>query len=143
VPNFITSNVDHKRRAWLPAVGVVAVGAVSLAGAAFSVAAGLSPDLAAGLGPTARLAAPLPMLAAQLILGLLAGVRHRAVAAGAAALLGTAGVICVASGLFDGGYGDARLTAWQQAYQGLLVAVLAACGVLAFVRLRQVLRRTA
>jgi hypothetical protein len=137
------SNVDRKRRAWLPAAGVAAVGAVSLAGATLSVAAGLSPDLAAGLGPKARLAVPLPMLAAQLILGLLAGLRHRAVAAGAAALLGTAGVICVVSGLFDGGYGDTRLTGWQLAYQGLLVAVLAACSVLAFVRVRQVLGRPA
>lgn len=137
------SNVDSRRLAWLPAVGVAAVVAVSLAGAAISVASGLSPDLAAGLGPTARLAVPLPMLAAQLALGLLAGLRRRAIAATAAALLGTAGVVCVVSGFFDGGYGDARLTNDQQAYQGLLIAALATTSVLAFVRLRQVLRRAA
>ncbi len=134
------STVNGGRRARLPLALAGAVAAVSVGGAAISVAASLNPDLVDALGPRGWLSVPLPMLLVQLGLAALAGLRRRAVAATAAALLGTACTVAVISGFFDGGYTDARVSSGLRGYQMLLVTSLIALGTVAFVRLRQVLR---
>jgi hypothetical protein len=46
----------------------------------------------------------------------------------------------VVSGLFDGGYADVRLTAWQRGYQISLVTALTVVGLLAAKRFSRLLR---
>jgi hypothetical protein len=85
-------------------------------------------------GSKALLAAPLPMIAAQVALTWLAVRRRSRVAAG---LLATACLVSVASGFFDGGLGNDELTAGLAAYQALLLTVTGAVGVLALMRVRE------
>ncbi len=85
-------------------------------------------------GSKALLAAPLPMIAAQVALTWLAVRRRSRVAAG---LLATACLVSVASGFFDGGLGNDELTTGLAAYQALLLTVTGAVGVLALVRVRE------
>jgi hypothetical protein len=85
-------------------------------------------------GSEALLAAPLPMIAVQVALTWLAVRRRSRVAAG---LLATACLVSVASGFFDGGLGNDELTAGLAAYQALLLTVTGAVGVLALVRVRE------
>jgi hypothetical protein len=85
-------------------------------------------------GPEALLAAPVPMIVAQLVLVWLATRRAGRGAAVAAGLLATACLVSVVSGFFDGGLGNAELTAELAAYQYGLLAVTTAVGVLAIRR---------
>lgn len=85
-------------------------------------------------GPEALLAAPVPMIVAQLVLVWLATRRAGRGAAVAAALLATACLVSVVSGFFDGGLGNAELTAGLAAYQYFLLAVTTAVGALAIRR---------
>jgi hypothetical protein len=85
-------------------------------------------------GSKALLAAPLPMIAVQVALTWLAVRRRSRVAAG---LLATACLVSVASGFFDGGLGNDELTTGLAAYQGLLLTVTGAVGVLALMRVRE------
>ena len=117
-----------------------------------AVAALLVTDLAGGLlavasdvntwseawGGKALLAAPLPMIAVQVLLTW-AAVRGRARGAVVAAgLLATACLVSVASGFFDGGLGNDALSTGLAAYQVLLLTVTGAVGVVALVRVREV-----
>ena len=82
-------------------------------------------------GPAALLAAPVPMILAQLLLVWLATRRPGRAAVVAAGLVATACLVSVVSGFFDGGLGNAELTAPLAAYQYLLLAVTASVGALA------------
>ena len=88
-------------------------------------------------GSKALLAAPLPMIAVQVLLTW-ATVRGRGRGAlVAAGLLATACLVSVVSGFFDGGLGNDELTSGLAAYQALLLTVTGAVGVLALVRVRE------
>ena len=92
-------------------------------------------------GPEALLAAPLPMMVGQTVLVLLAVSTRRRWGAIPAGLLALACFVSIASGFFDGGLGNARLTGWLTAYQLLLLGVTGAVGVLAALRARDLVRR--
>ena len=85
-------------------------------------------------GPEALLAAPVPMIVAQLLLVWLATRRAGRGAVVAAALLATACLVSVVSGFFDGGLGNAELSAGLAAYQYFLLAVTTTVGGLAIRR---------
>jgi hypothetical protein len=85
-------------------------------------------------GGQALLAAPLPMIAVQVVLTWLAVRRGSRIAAG---LLAAACLVSVASGFFDGGLGNDELSAGLAAFQVLLLAVTGAVGVLALVLVAQ------
>ncbi len=130
---------------WVPpdlapllAVGVVT--AVSLVGAAVSVAGDLNPTYLDALGPDGHLSVPLPMTVFQVVTAVLAaGTRRRVVLVGSG-LLTAAVTVAVGSGLFDGGYADDRLTGGQRTVQLVLVAGLVGVAALAgrrFVRARR------
>ncbi|GLX96027.1 hypothetical protein [Herbidospora sp. NBRC 101105] len=122
------------------AVGVLLV--MDLTGAGISVSAGLNADLLEALGPTARLSAPLPMMAAQAVLAFAVTRERRAVAIPAAVLLVVAGVLAFVSGFFDGGYA-AELTTGQRAFQIVLVSGHLVLSALAGGRLAGLLRSAA
>jgi hypothetical protein len=111
-------------------VGVDAVGGV------LAVATGIN-TWAEAWGPTALLAAPLPMVAGQAVLAYLAVATQRRWGAVPAGLLALACFVSIASGFFDGGIGNARLGAWSAAYQVLLLAVTGVVGLLALARARE------
>jgi hypothetical protein len=118
-----------------------------------SVAVLLATDLVGGLlavasdvntwgeawGGDALLAAPLPMIAVQVLLtwGAVRGRGRGAVVA--AGLLATACLVSVASGFFDGGLGNDALSTALAAYQALLLTVTGAVGVVALARIREIL----
>ncbi len=106
---------------------LVAVLAADLAGGAVSVATGLG-SWADAWGPQARLAAPLPMVAAQVVLVVLALGRRRRTGVVAAGLLGLACGVSLVSGFLDGGLADERLTATHRTVQVVLLALTAALG---------------
>jgi hypothetical protein len=85
-------------------------------------------------GPEALLAAPVPMILAQVLLVWLATRRAGRGAAVAAGLLATACLVSVVSGFFDGGLGNAELSTGLAAYQYFLLAVTTAVGALAIRR---------
>ena len=92
-------------------------------------------------GGHALLAAPVPMVAGQ-VLATWAAVRGRSRrAAVAAGLLAVACLVSLASGFFDGGLGHADLRAGMAAYQVLLLLVTGALGGLAALRTVQLARR--
>ena len=116
---------------------VAAVTVVSLAGAAVSVVGDLNPTYLDALGPDGHLSVPLPMTAFQVVTAVLAAGTHRRRVLVASGLLTAAVAVAVASGFFDGGYADDRLTGSQRAVQLVLVAGLvavAALGARRFVR---------
>jgi len=121
-------------------VAVLATTAVSLVGAAVSVAGDLSPTYLDALGPDGHLSVPLPMTVFQVVMALLAGTPHRRRALAGSGLLAVAVTVALVSGLFDGGYTDDRLDAGQRVVQVLLVLGLVAVAALAGRRLVQVLR---
>lgn len=120
--------------------GVLMLAAISAAGAVISVAADLNPSLLDAMGPEARLAIPLPMIVAQVVLAVAAGSGRRRLALIGSGLLAAALFVSVISGFFDGGYSDDRLTAIQRGYQLILVAEVTVVGVVAAARFLQVLR---
>ena len=119
-------------------VGAVAVLLVTdLVGGVLAVASDVN-TWGEAWGGKALLAAPLPMIAVQVLLtwGAVRGRARGAVVA--AGLLATACLVSVASGFFDGGLGNDALSAGLAAYQVLLLTVTGAVGVVALVRLREV-----
>ena len=112
-------------------VAVVALAVVSVVGGVVSVATGLSPSLIEAMGPTGRLSVPVPMMLAQLVAAVAASGTRRRPGLVAAALLAAVEVVCVGSGLFDGGFSDAARTPLHVGYQVLLVTGLGVVGALA------------
>ncbi|MFI6602881.1 hypothetical protein ACIBHX_42080 [Nonomuraea sp. NPDC050536] len=121
-------------------VGVGLLLVMDLVGAFLSVSGGLNATFLDALGSQARLSAPIPMMVAQVVLVVLATRRHRGLAVPAAALLVVAGVLAFLSGFYDGGYA-ADLTAGQRVFQIALVSAHLGVGILALLRLTQLLRR--
>ena len=109
------------------------LGLTDLVGGLLAVRAGVN-TWGEAWGPAALLAAPVPMIVAQLLLVWLATRRAGRGAAVAAALLATACLVSVVSGFFDGGLGNSELSTGLAAYQYFLLAVTAAVGVLAIRR---------
>ncbi len=91
-------------------------------------------------GGAALLAAPLPMIAVQVLLTWLAVRRDAWSAVVAAGLLALACLVSVVSGFFDGGLGNDELSGGLMGYQLLLLAVTGVLGLLAGARGLQVLR---
>ena len=92
-------------------------------------------------GPHALLAAPLPMLAGQLVTTWLAARGRRRGAAVPAGLLAVACLVSLASGFFDGGLGNTALEPGMAAYQVFLLTVTGVVGVLAAIRTTQLTTR--
>ena len=107
--------------------------ATDLVGGLVAVRAGVN-TWGEAWGPEALLAAPVPMIVAQLLLVWLATRRLGRGAAVAASLLATACIVSVVSGFFDGGLGNEELTAGLAAYQYFLLAITTAVGGLAIRR---------
>lgn len=114
---------------------------VDLVGGLLAVAAGVN-TWGEAWGSSALLAAPLPMVLVQVLLCWVAtrGERRPRVAVAAAALPSAACLVSVVSGFFDGGLGNAELTAGLVAYQALLLTVTAVVGGLAAARAAVLMR---
>jgi hypothetical protein len=112
---------------------------VDLVGGVWAALSGVN-TWADAWGGRALLAAPAPMVAAQVLMTWLAVRGRRRRAAIPAGLLAVACLVSVASGFFDGGLGNAALQPGMAAYQVLLLAVTGVVGVLAAVRAGQLVR---
>ncbi len=110
------------------ALGVLLV--VDLIGGLLAAGSGVN-TWAEAWGGQALLAAPLPMIALQVVLVVLAVRLHGRGAAVAAGLLALACAVSVVSGFFDGGLGNDELTPALSAYQVFLLLVTGVVGVLA------------
>ena len=116
-------------------VGVDAIGGV------LAVSAGVNTWGEAG-GSEALLAAPVPMVAAQLVLAWLAARNVRPpVGLVAAAFLAVACLVSAISGFFDNGLAHESLSAGLVVWQVFLLTVTAIVGLLAVGRVRQLSRR--
>ncbi len=105
-------------------VGIDAVGGLT------AIATGIN-EAREAWGSIARLAAPWPMILAQVLLTSLAVGPRRKVAIVASALLALACLVSAISGFFDGGMEDDRLSTGHRAFQWLLILWTALVGVLA------------
>jgi len=126
----------------VPRLLALAMGAllvVDLVGGAWAARSGVNtwPD---AWGGHALLAAPAPMIAAQVLMTWMAVRGRRRRAAIPAGLLALACLVSVASGFFDGGLGNAALEPGMAAYQVFLLTVTGVVGVLAAVRAVQLVR---
>jgi hypothetical protein len=108
-------------------------------GGVLAVAAGVN-TWSEAWGSAALLAAPLPMILAQVVCTVLAVRVRRRWAAVPAYLLALACLVSVVSGFFDGGLANPVLSGWLVAFQVLLLVVTAAVGVCAALRGRELLR---
>ena len=120
----------------VPRLLALAMGAlllVDLVGGLWAALSGVN-TWADAWGGHALLAAPAPMIAAQVLMTWMAVRGRRRRAAIPAGLLALACLVSVASGFFDGGLGNAALEPGMAAYQVLLLAVTGVVGVLAAVR---------
>ena len=88
-------------------------------------------------GPHALLAAPLPMIAGQVLTTWLAVRGRSRRAAAPAGLLAVACLVSLASGFFDGGLGNTALEPGMAAYQVFLLSVTGVVGALAAIRTTQ------
>ncbi len=108
-------------------------------GGAVAVVDGINPPRDAW-GSRARLAAPWPMIVAQVALAVLAGRARPAVARGAAGTLGLACLVSAVSGFVDGGLAAHGLARRHVAFQVVLVGWTALTGLLAVARAAAVTR---
>ncbi len=120
-------------------VAVAALVLTDLVGGLIAVAADVN-TWADAWGGHALLAAPLPMVAAQVLLTWLALRLPGRWAALPAGLLAAACLVSVVSGFFDGGLGHHSLSPALVAFQVLLLTVTAVVGVLAAARATDVMR---
>jgi len=112
---------------------------VDLVGGVWAALSGVN-TWADAWGGHALLAAPAPMVAAQVLMTWMAVRGRRRRAAIPAGLLALACLVSVASGFFDGGLGNAALEPGMAAYQVFLLTLTGAVGVLAAVRAVQLVR---
>lgn len=115
--------------------GVLALAAISTAGAAISVAGDLSPTWAEAYGSHGRLSIPWPMMLAQVVVATVSTGRRRLPVMLSSGLVAVALLLGVVSGFFDGGYADGRMDAFERTYQLLLITGLVVVGVVAVRRL--------
>lgn len=126
----------------VPRLLALAMGAllvVDLVGGVWAALSGVN-TWADAWGGHALLAAPAPMIAAQVLMTWMAVRGRRRRSAIPAGLLALACLVSVASGFFDGGLGNAALEPGMGAYQVFLLAVTGVVGVLAAVRAVQLVR---
>ena len=126
----------------VPRLLALAMGAllvVDLVGGVWAARSGVN-SWADAWGGHALLAAPAPMIAAQVLMTWMAVRGRRRRAAIPAGLLALACLVSVASGFFDGGLGNVALEPGMAAYQVFLLAVTGVVGVLAAVRAVQLAR---
>jgi hypothetical protein len=127
----------------VPRLLTLAMGAllvVDLVGGVWAALSGVN-TWADAWGGHALLAAPAPMIAAQVLMKWAAVRGRRRRAAIPAGLLALACLVSVASGFFDGGLGNPALEPGMAAYQALLLAVTGVVGVLAAFRAVQLVGR--
>ena len=124
-----TSTVQPIRREPL-VLALVALLVTDLVGGLIAVSAEVN-TWGEAWGSKALLAAPLPMIVAQVVLTVLAVRLDGRRAAVPAGLLATACLVSVISGFFDGGLGNDELTTALAAYQTFLLTVTGVVGVLA------------
>ena len=126
----------------VPRLLALAMGAllvVDLVGGVWAALSGVN-TWADAWGGHALLAAPAPMIAAQVLMTWMAVRGRRRRSAIPAGLLALACLVSVASGFFDGGLGNAALEPGMAAYQVFLLTVTGVVGVLAAVRAVQLVR---
>ena len=87
--------------------------------------------LGSAWGSSATLAAPLPMMVAQVVLAVLVLRAGRRVAVGAAVLLALACAVSFVSGFFDGQLGRSDLTGGEVAFQVWLISATLLLGAVA------------
>jgi hypothetical protein len=107
--------------------------ALDLAGGLLAVGSGVS-TWADAWGNRALLAAPWPMVGAQLLLAWLSTRTTRRLGALPACLLALACLVSAVSGFFDGGLGHHRLSGGLVLFQVVLLTATAAVGLLAAAR---------
>lgn len=120
--------------------GTAALVLVDVAGGLLAVASGVN-TWGEAWGSRALLAAPLPMIAAQVLLTAVAVRGRRRAAVVAAGLLAAACLVSVASGFFDGGLAADRLGPGLVVFQAVLLTVTGVVGVLALLRVARLARR--
>ena len=126
----------------VPRLLTLAMGAllvVDLVGGLWAALSGVN-TWADAWGGHALLAAPAPMIAAQVLMTWMAVRGRRRRAAIPAGLLSLACLVSVASGFFDGGLGNVALEPGMAAYQVFLLAVTGVVGILAAFRAVQLVR---
>ena len=142
VPAPVTTTPEATTRS-VPHLLTLAMGAllvVDLVGGVWAALSGVN-TWSDAWGGHALLAAPAPMIAAQVLMTWMAVRGRRRRAAIPAGLLALACLVSVASGFFDGGLGNAALEPGMAAYQVVLLAVTGVVGVLAAVRAVQLARQ--
>ena len=122
-------------RLLVAAMGVLLV--VDLVGGLWAALSGVN-SWSDAWGGHALLAAPLPMIAGQVVMTWWSVRGRSRWAAVPAGLLAVACLVSLASGFFDGGLGHADLEPGMAACQVLLLAVTGVVGVLAAARAREV-----
>ena len=126
------------RRLMVATVTLVGVDAI---GGLLAVSSGVN-TWGEAWGSKALLAAPLPMIAVQLVLAWLAARNVRPpVGLVAATLLGVACLVSVVSGFFDRGLANESLSAGLVVWQVFLLSVTTVVGLFALGRARHLLQR--
>jgi len=122
-------------------LGTMALIVIDLIGGVLAVSSGVN-TWGEAWGSRALLAAPLPMMVAQLVLAWLAARNVRPpVGLVAAIVLALACLVSAVSGFFDGGLANEELSGGLVAWQVFLLTVTAVVGLLAVSRARQLRRR--
>jgi hypothetical protein len=121
-------------------IGAVALIAIDIVGGVLAVSSGVN-TWGEAWGSRALLAAPLPMMVAQLILAWLAARNVRPpIGLIAAIVLALACLVSAISGFFDGGLANEELSGGLVAWQVFLLTATAVVGVLAILRARELRR---
>jgi len=121
-------------------LGTVALIVIDIIGGVLAVSSGVN-TWGEAWGSRALLAAPLPMMVAQLLLAWVAARNLRPpVGLVAAIVLALACLVSAISGFFDGGLANDKLSGGLVAWQVFLLTATAAVGVLAILRARELRR---
>ena len=121
-------------------LGTVALMVIDIVGGVLAVSSDVN-TWGEAWGSQALLAAPLPMMAAQLVLAWLAARNVRPpIGLVAAIVLALACLVSAVSGFFDGGLANEELSRGLVAWQVILLTVTAIVGLLAVSRARQLRR---
>lgn len=121
-------------------VGTVALLAIDVAGGVLAVSSGVN-TWGEAWGSRALLAAPWPMMAAQLVLAAVAARNIRPpVGSIAAMVLALACLVSAVSGFFDDGLANEALSGGLIAWQVFLLIATAVVGLLAILRARELRR---
>lgn len=125
---------------WPLLLGTVALIVIDVFGGVIAVSSGVN-TWGDAWSSQALLAAPLPMMVAQLVLAWLAARNVRPpIGLVAAIVLALACLVSAVSGFFDGGLANDELSGGLVAWQVFLLTVTAGVGLLAISRARQLRR---